>query len=189
MKRGAPLKRTAWKRKPREKHRAPADMGIPVSAPACTGNEPAATKPVAKQRGTYTSTPGRAAPKPEAHRNTHLLAMAKGKPCLLCQEHGVALCTPGSTVAAHSNLGIHGKAMSRKADDFYSAWLGDAHHRWLDQGKGSAAQREMAFMTAHLAQVRAWRAIAFDSRSNPKDRAAAQWALERLNATPVGEPT
>lgn len=128
------------------------------------------------------------APKTEAHRNPHLLAMAKGKPCLLCQEHGVALCSPGSTVAAHSNLGCHGKGMSRKANDEYTAWLGDEHHRWLDQGKGSAAQREMAFMTAHLAQVRAWRAIAFDTRSAPKDRAAAQWALALLNATPTGEP-
>lgn len=187
MKRGAPLKRTAWKRKPREQRRAPADLGNPVSAPACTGIESVAAKPVAKQRGTYASTPGRAAPKTEAHRNPHLLKMAKGKPCLLCQEHDVALCTPGSTVAAHSNQQCHGKGMGRKADDFYTAWLGDAHHRWLDQGKGSAAQREMAFMTAHLAQVRAWRAIAFDTRSAPKDRAAAQWALERLNATPVGE--
>lgn len=127
-----------------------------------------------------------AAPKTAAHRNPHLLSMAKGKPCLLCQEHGVALCSPGSTVAAHSNLGIHGKGMSRKANDEYTAWLGDEHHRWLDQGKGSAAQRERAFMTAHLAQVRAWRAIAFDTRSAPKDRAAAQWALALLNATPTG---
>ena len=187
MNRSAPLKRTAWKRKPREQ-RGLAHAAAQEQSVAHQAETPrAATKPVAKPRGTYASGPTRAAPKTEAHRNKHLLAMAKGKPCLLCQEHGVALCTPGSTVAAHSNLGIHGKAMARKADDFYSAWLGDAHHRWLDQGKGSAAQREMAFMTAHLAQVRAWRAIAFDSRSNPKDRAAAQWALERLNATPVGE--
>lgn len=184
MKRGAPLKRTAWMRTksttPRTDHgreqrietRALAAMTNVVARPANAGPS---------------TTPPRAAPKTEAHRNPHLLKMAKGKPCLLCQEHGVALCTPGSTVAAHSNLGIHGKGMSRKAEDFFSAWLGDEHHRWLDQGKGSAAQREMAFMTAHLAQVRAWRAIAFDTRSAPKDRAAAQWALALLNATPTGE--
>jgi hypothetical protein len=38
-------------------------------------------------------------------------------------------------------------------------------------------------MAAHLAQVLEWRAIAFDSRSQPRDRAVAEWALERLNAT------
>lgn len=42
-------------------------------------------------------------------------------------------------------------------------------------------------MSAHLAQVCEWRAIAGSAAANPKDRAAAQWALDHLNASPVGE--
>lgn len=197
----APMKRTAFKRAPRTTAKTESNRALALDEraqraiknaqsfeiskssrkpyPDDTGKARLATKYVASA-----STAPRTIPKTTAHRNPHLLSMAKGKPCLLCQEHGVALCTPGSTVAAHSNQQCHGKGMGRKADDCYTAWLGDQHHRWLDQGKGSAAQREMAFMTAHLAQVNAWRAIAYDSRSTPRDRSAALWALGLLNSQP-----
>ena len=45
---------------------------------------------------------------------------------------------------------------------------------------------ELAFMRAHLAQVCEWRAIASSTAADARDRAAAQWALDHLNATPVG---
>lgn len=188
MKRGAPLKRGAWKRKLREQRRTPADIGIPASVPGCTGIDPVATKQVAKQRGTYASTPGRAAaPKTQAHRNPHLLTMARGMPCLL-QVPGVCCRDSATVVCCHSNLGIHGKAGARKADDQYSVWGCTTCHAWLDQGPAPRARKEAAFMSAHLRQVLAWRAIATDPSAAPRDQAAAQWALERLSASPNVSP-
>lgn len=184
MKRGAPLKRTAWMRAksttPRTDHgreqrietRALAAMTNVVARPANTGPS---------------TTPLRTAPKAIAHRNSHLLKMAKGKPCLLCVP-GVCTQDRATVVCCHSNSSTHGKAGARRADDHYSVWGCFACHSWLDQGKAPAAAKASTFMRAHLVQVLEWRAIAFDTRSAPKDRAAAQWALALLNATPTGEP-
>lgn len=122
--------------------------------------------------------------KTEAHRNPHLLAMARGKPCLF-RLPGICNFDPETTVACHSNLGMHGKGGARKADDEYSAWGCFACHSFLDQGGSDAVFNELSFMSAHLAQVCEWRAIAGSTQSDPKDRAAAQWALDHLNATPV----
>lgn len=129
---------------------------------------------------------GEAAPKTEPHRNAHLLAMARGKPCLF-RLPGICNFDPATTVACHSNLGIHGKGGARKADDEYSAWGCFACHSFVDQGRGDLATKELAFMCAHLAQVDEWRAIAGSAATDPKDRVAAQWALDHLNATPVGQ--
>lgn len=123
------------------------------------------------------------APKPEAHRNPHLLAMARGKPCLL-RVMEVCNRDPSTVVACHSNLSIHGKGGARKADDCYSVWGCRGCHAWLDQGPAPAKHKAAAFMRAHLAQVNEWRAIASSTTEHPKDKAAAQWALDRLNATP-----
>jgi hypothetical protein len=126
-----------------------------------------------------------AKPKTEQHRCPALLEMARGRPCLMCELTGLQLCHPESTVAAHSNLAIHGKAGARKANDEYTAWLGDGHHRWLDQGAAPAEQKLAAFMAAHIAQVDKWRRIATDRSEPERFRRAAQWALDHLNATPV----
>ena len=120
-----------------------------------------------------------------AHRNPHLLAMARGKPCLF-RLAGICNFDPATTVACHSNLGAHGKAGARKADDEYSAWGCFDCHRWLDQGGADSRRKEQAFMRAHLAQVCEWRVIAGSAATDPKDRAAAQWALDHLDATPIG---
>ncbi|MBB1599500.1 DUF1364 domain-containing protein [Variovorax sp. UMC13] len=125
-------------------------------------------------------------PKPEAHRNPYLLAMARGKPCLF-RLPGICNFDPATTVACHSNLGAHGKAGARKADDEYSAWGCFNCHRWLDQGSADGTRKQLAFMSAHLAQVCEWRAIAGSAAADPKDRTAAQWALDHLNASPLGE--
>jgi hypothetical protein len=129
-----------------------------------------------------------AMPKTEQHRNPHLLAMARGKPCLF-RIPGVCNFDPATTVACHSNLGVHGKAGARKADDQYTAWGCFACHSWLDQGRADPLAKELAFMLAHLSQVAEWRAIAGSTAADPKDCAAAQWALDHLNATPVGKET
>jgi hypothetical protein len=132
--------------------------------------------------GGSTSSP---APKSEPYRDPILLEMARGRPCLLMVP-GICNHRLDTTAAAHSNLSIHGKAGSRKADDCYSVWCCAACHiPWLDQGKASAATKERAFMEAHARQVLAWRLVATDPSEPERFRRAARRALERLNAIPI----
>lgn len=117
--------------------------------------------------------------KPEPQRNPHLLSMARGRPCLL----RTAACNfdNSTTVAAHSNLLAHGKGRGRKADDCFSVWACARCHAWLDSSySADFYDKEEAFMVALVAQVDEWKAIAESTATNPKDRAAAQWALDRL---------
>ncbi len=160
---------------------------LPPSRPSAT-SEGVRHLTVAVRRGTYAApAPTAAIAKPEPQRNPHLLSMARGQSCLL-KVPGVCNGNRETVVAAHSNFGIHGKAKSRKADDQYHVYACSACHQWLDQGKADAVIKEMAFMRAHLWMVEIWRDIvAGFQHATPKDKAAAQWALDRLNATPVGQ--
>lgn len=124
-------------------------------------------------------------PKPVAQRNPHLLMMACGQSCVI-RVPGVCNGDPSTTVAAHSNLGLHGKAKGRKADDQYHVYACSACHTWLDQGPAPAAVKRERFMSAHIWMVSIWRDIAAGfQHGTPKDVAAAHWALERLNAMPI----
>jgi hypothetical protein len=136
-------------------------------------------KPIAQ--GTYKGSTSGPVVKSQAKRNQALLEMAQGRPCLLCPQ-GRCRCTPGSVVACHSNLGIHGKAGARKADDQYSVWGGDQAHFDLDRSGKDAGEKETAFMRAHIRQVQAWRRIASDPSEPVRFRRAAQWALDQLGA-------
>lgn len=172
----------------RSKRRAGAAAEVHNGAQNIPEIIPAAPRP-AQRRGTYAADPFRptaARPKTVPHRNRHLLDMARGQRCLL---RVVGVCSGGTetTVACHSNLSIHGKAGRRKADDEYSAAGCHACHTWLDNGPADAEIKALAFMAAHLLQVDHWRAIAADSTQPPKDRAAARWALDHLNASPIGQ--
>jgi hypothetical protein len=135
------------------------------------------------RQATYGGATGEQQPKPEPKRNSALLDMARGRPCLLLVP-GICNHSLDTTCACHSNLSIHGKAGARKADDCYSAWGCSACHRWLDQGSATAAQKEAAFMGAHSRQVLAWRQIASDPSEPERFRRAARWALEQLGAMP-----
>jgi hypothetical protein len=129
---------------------------------------------------------GEAVEKTEPYRDPALLEMAKGRPCLLCPP-GLCMCRPGTVVACHSNLAIHGKAKSRKADDCYTVWGGAVAHAWLDQSGANRKDKELAFMAAHARQVMHWRWIAQDPSEPERFRKAAQRALERLGATQLSE--
>ncbi len=120
-------------------------------------------------------------PKTEAKRNPHLLAMAKGKPCLM-RVPGVCNNNPETTVAAHSNSHEHGKSMGRKAQDFFSVWACASCHHWYDQGQGAQnrAVADSLFKTALLRQMIEWGKLT-DS-GNAKDKAAAEWALEQIHS-------
>ena len=201
MKRGAPLKRTAWLRgssttakTQRNRAQALAERAQRAikNAPVCDlaqtvkkQRPPLASiaQAAIKSAAPTSSTAARAQPKSKAHRNSHLRDMARGMPCLL-RVPGICSHDSATVVCCHSNLSIHGKAGARKADDQYSVWGCATCHRWLDAGPSPKAIKTAVFMAAHLAQVLEWRAIAFDSRSAPRDRAAAQWALGLLNAQP-----
>ena len=125
-----------------------------------------------------------AQPKTVEHRNPALLAMARGKPCLL-KVPDVCNGDPLTTVACHSNLGIHGKAKARKADDEYSVWGCSACHAWLDQGKATKQEKKDVFMRAHLEQILVWRRTATDMSYPPTERKAAHWALGFLKSTAI----
>lgn len=177
------MKRTPLRRKtPLRQHRA----GGPdiEREPKPMALQLASIRPLV--RGTYSGGTSAPVPKPVEHRNPHLLSMANGMPCLLLVP-GICNHRQDTTVSCHSNLSIHGKAGARKADDQYTVWGCAACHEWLDRGKAPAALKEKTFMEAHARQVLAWRGIAqFDPFL--KDKRAAQWALDLLNATPTGEP-
>jgi hypothetical protein len=137
-------------------------------------------------RGVYAGSTTGSAPKPEArYVDQALTDMAKDRPCLLLVP---AICNHriDTTVAAHSNLSVHGKAGARKADDCYSVWACSACHYWLDFGKAAGPAKEAAFMLAHANQVLAWRLIAMDQNEPERYRRAAARALQRLNVTPAG---
>ncbi len=126
----------------------------------------------------------KAQPKTIQHRNPTLLGMARGQPCLM-RVPGTCRNNPETTVAAHSNWAMHGKAKSRKANDQYHVYACAACHHWLDQGGAPAKEKQARFMAAHICMVNIWRDIALGFQdATPKDRVAAQWALDRLGATP-----
>ncbi|MES2634043.1 MAG: nuclease domain-containing protein [Pseudomonadota bacterium] len=142
---------------------------------------PAATLHRAVMTGGTRATP----PRSIARRRPALLELARGQRCLLAIP-GTCNGRRDTTVACHSNLSIHGKGGARKADDCYSVWGCMACHQWLDQGRADAVTKEMAFMLAHLEQVQEWRRIVTEQFRPNRQRLAAQWALDQLNATPTG---
>lgn len=125
----------------------------------------------------------RTVPKTVEYRNPHLLTLAKDRPCLL-RVPNVCMGNTETTVSCHSNLGVHGKGGTRKADDHYSVWGCMACHRWLDQDKRPSYEEKAAtFMAAHARQVLQWRKIAADPGRARRDREAVQWALQLLSTT------
>ena len=145
-----------------------------AQAQTCMGRRPAVM-------GGETAGP---APKTAPYRSPALLEMARGRPCLLLVP-GVSNHRTDTTVAAHSNLAIHGKAGARKADDCYSVWACAACHAWLDQGPAPADAKERAFTLGHINQVQAWRVMASDSAEPYRNRRAALDALKHLEARPA----
>lgn len=128
--------------------------------------------------------PAPARPKTARARNPHLLAMVRGRPCLLLVP-GICVGGTDTTVPCHSNLIRHGKGLARKANDQYHVPGCVACHRWLDQGPAPAENKLATFMRAHADQVLHWRAVLADMSLPQRDRDAVRWALDLLNATPV----
>ena len=77
------------------------------------------------------------------YRNRKLLDLAEGQRCVMCGADD------NTVVAAHSNLGEHGKGMGLKAHDGMHAWLCYSCHAEYDQGnKMNRVERRDYILTA-----------------------------------------
>lgn len=169
MPRGSGFKRSEFARAPR----------------LAPDRKPGAVMRTATRRGTYaTPPPAAAVPKQPRAENRHLLDMARGKPCLIRSP----ICVGGTetTVACHGGGVANGKGLGYKLDDWRTAWGCYGCNHYTDAyGGATRAQKTAAFDMGFLRQVLEWRAIVADPTQRPKDRLAAQWALDHINATPV----
>jgi len=180
-----PMKRTGWARKlgPGVSRALVSESNRPLAQARCA---PVAMKSIVKSSAVVASIGGTGPtpfPKADSCRNPALLALAKGRRCLL-RVPGVCQGGTETTVAAHSNWACHGKGMGKKASDAYTVWSCAACHiGWLDQGSAPKEVKQATFMRAHVDQVLEWRRIAQDPTERPRDRKAALWALEKLNSS------
>jgi hypothetical protein len=183
MKRGTGFKRKLVAARAPARNEAP--CGLPGDEDQIEHQPLATIKPL--RRGTYAAPQlFVSVPKQPRAENRHLLDMARGKPCLIRSpicNHDIE-----TTVACHGGGVANGKGMAYKVSDALTCWGCSACNHYTDAYAGaSAEQKAEAFMLGHLSQVCEWRAIASSTQAHPKDRAAAQWALDQLKATPVGQ--
>ena len=115
------------------------------------------------------------------YRDKKLLELAEGMPCLLKVDPN-CLGEGDTTVSAHSNLGIHGKGKSIKAEDCYSVWACYHCHTWLDQGKAPKKEKETAWMIGFERQIDQWQEIADNPLIRPWKREAAQRVIKHLES-------
>lgn len=116
------------------------------------------------------------------YRDPQLLKVAKGEKCLLNISPKCLGDEGSTTVAAHSNFGIHGKGKSLKAEDCYTIWACYKCHTLLDQGKLSAEEQEQVFYRAFERQVEEWRQIADNICVKPWKQDACQRVLDYLRS-------
>jgi hypothetical protein len=114
------------------------------------------------------------------YRDKDLLELAKGEKCLL-QAHPRCYGDHGeTTVACHSNLLIHGKGKSLKAEDCYTVWGCYMCHKWLDTSQAGYEEKEKAFENAFVRQLHAWADIAYSPTMKPWKVEAARRVLAYL---------
>lgn len=82
-----------------------------------------------------------ACPKYVPYRNKKILAHANSQACQNCGTNN------GSTVAAHSNLGEHGKGVGKKSDDCFVAYLCGFCHDAYDK-KFRTLEKELVLSQA-----------------------------------------
>lgn len=119
---------------------------------------------------------GPAQPKTAPKRKPHLLAMARGEACLF-QIQGICNQDRRTTVACHEN---QGKGMAIKASDARSAVGCSACHEAYDRGPELREVKRGWFLVAHGRQVEVWQRIAGDMSRTPRERRAADWALQLI---------
>lgn len=118
-------------------------------------------------------------PKRPPGRNAAFRELARGKPCML-QIPYVCSRDPETTVLAHSNSQADGKGMGMKSCDSSGVWACYACHSWLDQGGMAAVVKGLAWRRARERMQGALEDLVDSPTTKPRDREAAQWALERI---------
>jgi hypothetical protein len=118
--------------------------------------------------------------KHEYYRDKKLLELAEGEPCLLQVAKNCLGGDGSTTVACHSNLLIHGKGRSIKADDHHSVWGCYHCHTWLDSSDTDYDTRNLAYQEAYKRQLHAWMHLADNITIKPWRREAARRVLTHL---------
>ena len=118
--------------------------------------------------------------KHEYFRDKKLLELAEGEPCLLQVAENCLGGDGSTTVACHSNLLIHGKGRSIKADDHHSVWGCYHCHTWLDSSNANYDAKNLAFQEAYKRQLHAWLDLADNITIKPWRREAARRVLTHL---------
>jgi hypothetical protein len=125
--------------------------------------------------------------KHEYYRDEKLLELAHGEPCLLQVAQNCLGREGSTTVACHSNLLIHGKGRSIKADDHHSVWGCSRCHQWLDSSYDADYNtKNLAFQEAYKRQLHAWLDLADNITIKPWRREAARRVLTHLGV-PYGQ--
>jgi len=125
--------------------------------------------------------------KHEYYRDKDLLKLAEGEPCLLQASKNCLGGDGSTTVACHSNLLIHGKGRSIKADDHHSVWGCSRCHQWLDSSYDADYDtKNIAFQEAYKRQLHAWLDLADNITIKPWRREAARRVLTHLGV-PYGQ--
>lgn len=81
------------------------------------------------------------------YRNRRLLDLAEGQRCVMCGADD------GTVVAAHSNLGEHGKGFGIKAHDSMHAWLCYRCHTEYDQGNKMTKEQKREFILTAICKT------------------------------------
>lgn len=118
--------------------------------------------------------------KHEYYRDKKLLELAEGEPCLLRVAKNCLGGDGSTTVSCHSNLLIHGKGRSIKADDHHSVWGCYHCHTWLDSSNTDYDTKNLAFQEAYKRQLHAWMDLADNITIRPWRREAARRVLTHL---------
>jgi hypothetical protein len=118
--------------------------------------------------------------KHEYYRDKKLLELAEGEACLLQVAKNCLGGDGSTTVACHSNLLIHGKGRSIKADDHHSVWGCYHCHTWLDSSNTDYDTKNLAFQEAYNRQLHAWMDLADNITIRPWRREAARRVLTHL---------
>jgi hypothetical protein len=124
--------------------------------------------------------------KHEYYRDKDLLRLAEGEPCLLEVAKNCLGGEGSTTVACHSNLLIHNKGRSIKADDCHSVWGCSRCHTWLDSSYAEYDTKNQVFQEAYTRQLHAWLDLADNITIKPWRREAARRVLTHLGV-PYGQ--
>lgn len=119
-------------------------------------------------------------PKTKREESAAYRALARGRDCqlrvpLICSHDS------STTVLAHSNW--HDKGGARKASDFWGVWACYSCHSWLDQGSAISEAKQLAFGMGLRRMKAELQKIVDNPLLRARDRDAAGWGLERLQAS------